>query len=799
MSRDKHLILKIALIFACFTTRCFAQQSLIQITAPANGSIITEGNTITITVAADPSIQIGGVLIDGQFPDMQAGSSSTQFLQQVPTTIRPGIYHLTAIGANSSGDVESDPISIDVEPATFPTGLVASPNFFNFQTIGHKLPVSAIATFADGSNLDVTKSSQMSYSSTNSQVATVDSTGMVTAVGPGQAVILLTYGTNPAAQSVGAAYLQVAQPPPSGTPPVVTSVTPNNGIPGTTQVTITGSGFGATQGNGLVLLGTRNAIVNSWSDTQIVAIIAPGSENGYADVEQNGLASTDVRFTMNVPIIGGLSPAQVSPGTQISIHGTGFGATQGSGFVSLGSTNAIINSWSDTQIVATVAAGTIKGQATVTQNGFTSTGVWYGIIPPVLTSLSATSLSPGMQLTLTGSGFQPAQGAGFVTLANTVGTVVSWSDAQIVITVPAGTVPGNATVTQDGAASNPLPFTMNPSVVTAISPTNLAPATQATVTGSGFGAVQGAGTVTLNNKVANVVSWSDTQIVVTVHPNTTPGNAFVTQDGVPSNGVPFTMIPAVLTSISATSLTPGMQITLTGSGFGKREGRGKVLLNNEQAIIVSWSSTQIVATVAADTTPGNAAVEQDGVQSNGIAFTMVPSTLNSISPTTFAPGAQLTLTGSGFQAAQGKHGEVLLSSLSAPIISWSDTQIVAEVPAGVVAGKAFVKQDGVKSNGLPFTVNNATLVSIAINPAGATISQGQSLQYQAIGTYSDGSTQDITAVATWTSSDSTIASISNNSGSQGLASSVTLGTVNISASFESINASTSLTVVPPSL
>lgn len=40
-----------------------AQQPPIQITSPVDGSVITSGQTITITVSADPSVQVIGVLI----------------------------------------------------------------------------------------------------------------------------------------------------------------------------------------------------------------------------------------------------------------------------------------------------------------------------------------------------------------------------------------------------------------------------------------------------------------------------------------------------------------------------------------------------------------------------------------------------------------------------------------------------------------------------------------------------------------------------------------------------------------
>ena len=50
----------------------------------------------------------------------------------------------------------------------------------------------------------------------------------------------------------------------------ITSVTPTSGGPGT-SVTVIGTGFGSTQGEGLVWLGGANGQVVSWTDTQAVA------------------------------------------------------------------------------------------------------------------------------------------------------------------------------------------------------------------------------------------------------------------------------------------------------------------------------------------------------------------------------------------------------------------------------------------------------------------------------------------------------------------------------------------------
>ena len=685
---------------------CQAQQPLLQITAPASGTLATEGQTITITVSSDPSVQNLGVLVPYPLPEPQPTSASKQFTLTLPTTIPPGLYNLTAAGSNATGDVESAPVTIDVEPQSL-GAISVTPTVLTLNSVGDQYPLRAISTFSSGTPppLDVTYSTQLSYSSYNSQIATVNSSGMITAVAAGQTYILVQNIPEGGA-TVAVALVTVSQQPPTGTPPAITSVTPTSGIPAVTQVSVTGSGFGAAQGNGFVQLGTQNGTVSSWSDMQIVATVPAGSRSGVASVNQNRLYSNTVPFTISVPVIQGISPLSVTVGSQLTITGSGFGATQGNGgLVGTANTNGNVVSWSDSQIVISIAPGTMQGNVSVQQNGAHSNLVPFAMIPPVIASISPSQVAPGMQMTITGSGFGATQGNGFVGTANTNGNVVSWSDSQIVITIAPGTTQGNVTVQQYGVHSNSVPFTMIPPVISSISPSQVAPGMQMTITGTGFGATQGnAGLVLTANTNGNVVSWSDSQIVITIAPGTMQGNVSVEQNGVLSNSVPFTMIPPVISSISPSQVAPGMQMTITGTGFGATQGNaGLVLTANTNGNVVSWSDSQIVITIAPGTMQGNVSVEQNGVLSNSVPFTMIPPVISSISPSQVAPGMQMTITGTGFGATQG-NGFVGTANTNGNVVSWSDSQIVITIAPGTTQGNVTVQQYGVYSNSVPFTL-----------------------------------------------------------------------------------------------
>jgi hypothetical protein len=75
-----------------------------------------------------------------------------------------------------------------------------------------------------------------------------------------------------------------------------------------------------------------------------------------------------------------------------------------------------------------------------------------------------------------------------------------------------------------------------------------------------------------------------------------------------------------------------------------------------------------------------------------------------------------------------------------------------------------------------------TLMSLAITPSSSSVVAGTNQQFMATGTYSDGSTQNLTADVTWASGSPGVAGISNASGSQGLASGAAAGSSTITAS-----------------
>jgi sugar lactone lactonase YvrE len=88
------------------------------------------------------------------------------------------------------------------------------------------------------------------------------------------------------------------------------------------------------------------------------------------------------------------------------------------------------------------------------------------------------------------------------------------------------------------------------------------------------------------------------------------------------------------------------------------------------------------------------------------------------------------------------------------------------------------------------------LVSITLQTTKQVVPLGGGAQFSAIGTYSDGSSADVTASATWSSSNTAVATISSASGSKGAATSVAGGSATITAALGGVSGSAAMSVVP---
>ncbi|MFZ3003106.1 MAG: Ig-like domain-containing protein [Undibacterium umbellatum] len=133
------------------------------------------------------------------------------------------------------------------------------------------------------------------------------------------------------------------------------------------------------------------------------------------------------------------------------------------------------------------------------------------------------------------------------------------------------------------------------------------------------------------------------------------------------------------------------------------------------------------------------------------------------------------------------------SSASPTVATVDSTSGVAK---GVVSGTAVISASfGGKSSSATLTVSPAALLSIALLPANTSLAIGGKQQFSAMGTYSDGTTSDITAISSFTSATPAAATIS----STGLATGVAAGSSVISAMSGTKTGTTLVTITPANL
>lgn len=495
-------------------------------------------------------------------------------------------------------------------------------------------------------------------------------------------------------------------------PPRIDTITPSSGNTGT-QVTISGTGFGATKGSSYVAFQTSSSIAtaatSSWSDTQIVATVPSTAVSGPVYVTVNNASSNkDVVFTLPNPRVEGVSPGHGPVGTSVTITGSGFGASQGTSTLTFNSqAPASITSWSDTQIVAVISNSTTTGPVRVTVGGVL--GNWdyrFNVLKPVLDSMTPASGDVGTQVTITGSGFQAVKGNGAVWFTSgRTASVINWSDTQIIATAPAGAVSGNVFVrAHNSDDSNQVFFTLPSPRITSVTPGSGKVEAPVTIAGVGFRSAQGSSTLTFNNQPpASIQSWTDTQIVATPNTSTTTGPVRVTVGGVLGNADYYFTVPKPrVSAISPTSGPTGTALTISGSGFQNQRGTNGLIGigSGTTATPTSWTDTQIVLPIFSGATTGAVKVKaNNGDWSNAdVPFALSNVRITSVSPGSGPVGQQVTVTGSGFGTSQGTSTLKFNGTSATQVGSWSDTQIVANVPTGATSGSVLVTVAGLDSN-----------------------------------------------------------------------------------------------------
>jgi len=310
--------------------------------------------------------------------------------------------------------------------------------------------------------------------------------------------------------------------------------------------------------------------------------------------------------------------------------------------------------------------------------------------------------------------------------------------------------------------------------------------------------------------ITSSVTWSADPTVATVAPNgiatpVAPGQTAITAAVGSINGSALlTVTSATLTSITVNPPNP----TIAAGTSQQFSALGTFSDGSQQDLStqVTWSSSDPSVTISASglattTISGQFTVTaMFGSVGNFATLTVTSAVLTSINVN--LANQSLLVNATQPYTATGVFSDGSQQDLTS-VSTWaSSNQNVASIDptdlaTALAPGSTSINATFNSINGsTTLTVINPppVLESISVAPANASIAVGLNQPFTAQGTYSDGTTPDITSLAQWSSSALTVATISNTTGSYGLATGVGTGSTTITATMGTVFGTANLTV-----
>ncbi len=792
--------------------------------------------SVTLTNHLTTALAITGVSTTGDFSQtntcgssVPAGKTCTISTTFTPTLVgtRTGTLTVTDGASNSPQTVSlagtgstAGLISIAITPANPSVNAGATEQFH------------ATGTFIGGTTYDLTQS--VTWSSSKSTVATVSNgtgtQGLASALAPGTSTIKGVFGkiSGTTVLTVTAVTLQSI---------TVTPAAPSISLGTGQQFTATGNySDGSTQNlTGTVIWSSSATNVATISPAGLASSVAAGSSTISA-TSGSISGSTLLTVTPAALLSIAVTPANASAGvgtveqykaTGTYSDGSTFDLTTTATWSSSATNIASISSAMGTQGLATaMAVGTTIISAALNGVG-SSTGLT--VTPAALVSIAVTPAQPSIaagvtqQFSATGtftdgstqdvtmSAVWSSSDTNVATISNTTGQqglASSLLQGTATITATSGTIAGSATLTVTAATlvsiavtpANPMLPAGTTQQFTAIG--TFTDGTSQNLTTSAIWASSDPTVVTIGNSAGMIglaTAVAQGGVTITATSGTVVGSSGITV-------TPATIVAIAVTPSSASiadGATQQFDAMGTFSDGSTQDVTGTVYWSTSDGTVATISDSAGTAGLATGVANGSVTVTAASGSVNGTASLTVAASLVSIS---IAPQNAMIALGTGQQfTATGNYSDGSTQNLTSSASWASDTPSVASISnsglaSAVSMGSANISASlGGISGSTPLTVTGATLVSIAVTPVQPSIAAGVTQQFGAMGTFTDGSTQDVTMRAVWSSLDTNVATISNVTGQEGLASGLLQGTTTITATSGAIAGSATLTVTAATL
>ena len=580
----------------------------------------------------------------------------------------------------------------------------------------------ATGLFSDGSTQDLTSS--VTWFSSDSGVATINTGGMATAVTTGVTNVTAKSGTTQASATLAVNNASVGLTSITLSPLVSTLA-----VHTTQQLTATGA---YADGSSRDL--TSNV---TWSSSSAAA----------ATVDVNGLVTGVAAGTTSITAaLNGITQSMtltITAPTITSISITPEGFTVPIGISQQFVASAVYSDGSSQDLVSGVTwTSSLLSAATIDANG------------------SATTLA-----------------AGTTTITATVGSL---TDSTTLTVVPAhltsiSVLPATATMAVG---------TLQPFTATGIfddGSTQLLPSIQ------------------WSSSASNVLSIASTGLATAVSTGTSTVTA---ASGGISGSATVTVTSATLVSLAIAPLNSSMPIGATRQFTAT--GTFNDSTTEDMTLSVLWgSSNGSIASIDDKGLVSSSATGQVTISANWGSINqstlLTVSTVKLISITVSPANGRVAPHTSALFTAVGNFSDGSTANLKT--VSWksSKPQFASIRSSGLAHGKkAGTVTISATSFGVTGTatlvIGTGTLVSVIVSPVNPVVSSGSTQQFAAIGSFSDGTTQDITYNSHWSSSAATIATIANNPSVAGLATTTSPGTTTIGVNSKGTTNSTSLLV-----